>query len=139
MDMPSDERQAILDQEHLRLLAIFYYIRAVTTALIAMIPMVHVILGFVLIGVGQHVTLKPGEPSPALFGWLFVGIGLTVVAVGWLFAVLQFLAGRSIARRRHRVFCYVIAALNCFAIPYGTAVGVMTFIVLSRPSVVRLF
>jgi hypothetical protein len=33
----------------------------------------------------------------------------------------------------------VVAGLSCLEFPYGTALGVFTFIALSRASVVRLF
>lgn len=33
----------------------------------------------------------------------------------------------------------VVAGVSCLSIPLGTALGVFTFIVLSRPSIVRLF
>jgi len=33
----------------------------------------------------------------------------------------------------------IVAGLGCLAVPYGTLLGVFTFVVLGRPSVVRLF
>jgi hypothetical protein len=33
----------------------------------------------------------------------------------------------------------VIAALGCLEIPYGTALGILTLMVLGRPSVVKQF
>ena len=137
---PENQRpQDILDQEHLRLLSLFYYVRAGTTAVIACIPLIHVMLGLGMILASPHIPTKPHEPPLALIGWLFLGIGLTIVTLGWLFAALEFLAGRFIGRRQHRTFCLVIAGVGCLGIPYGTVLGVMTFLVLQRDTVRALF
>ena len=53
--------------------------------------------------------------------------------------MLQFLAGRFIALRRHRMFCLVIAGLICLWVPLGTALGVYTFVILTRPGVIEWF
>jgi hypothetical protein len=51
--------------------------------------------------------------------------------VVWTLGALTAYAGRSIQKRRRKLFVYVMAALNCLFIPYGTLLGVFTFIVLS--------
>jgi hypothetical protein len=135
MATENEIRQEILDEEHLRLLSLFYYVRAGTTAFFACIPILHVIAGIAIIILSRHTALKPNEPSPAFIGWTFLGIGLTIIVFGWAFAVLEYLVGRFIRQRRHRAFCLIMAGLNCLAIPYGTFVGAMTFIVLGRDSV----
>jgi len=127
--------QDILDEEHLRLLSLFHYVRAGSTAFVACIPLIHVIMGSIMIIASQHVPAKQNEPSLALMGGIFVVVGLTIVILGWLLAVLQFLVGRFIKLKQHRTFCMVMAGVNCLAIPYGTLAGVMTFIVLGRDSV----
>ncbi len=139
MTIDSQRQQEILDQEHLRLLSIFHYVRAGITAFVACIPLVYVIVGVGMIIASQNVTAKPNEPSLAVVGSMFAGIGLIIFVGGWLFAVLQFLVGRYISRRRHRAFCLVMSGVNCLGIPYGTLTGVMTFLVLGRDSVRALF
>jgi len=139
MTTEHQQRTEILNEEHLRLLSLFYYVRAGTTAVFSCIPIIHVVIGIFLIIMSRHLPTKPNEPSPAIIGWLFAGIGLVIITVGWLLAVLQYLAGRYIARRQHRTFCLIVAGLNCLALPYGTLAGVMTFIVLGRDSVQALF
>ena len=139
MTMERQQRTEILNEEHLRLLSLFYYVRAGTTAFFACIPIIHVGLGIFMIILSHHLPAKPNEPSPAIIGWLFLVIGLFIITLGWLLAVLQFLAGRFIARRQHRTFCLIVAGANCLALPYGTLAGVMTFIVLGRDSVRALF
>ena len=58
---------------------------------------------------------------------------------GWTLAVLVLMAGRFIARRKHYMFCFVMACVECVFMPFGTALGVFTILVLSRQSVKRLF
>jgi len=41
--------------------------------------------------------------------------------------------------RRHRTFSMAIAALDCLHIPFGTILGILTFIVLGRDSVRALY
>jgi hypothetical protein len=72
-------------------------------------------------------------------GWIFGGIGLALFLVMSAIAVVKFLVARNIKRRKSRTFCLVVAGLSCLEFPYGTFLGVVTFIVLGRDSVVRRF
>lgn len=64
-------------------------------------------------------------------------IGMYVVIGGFLVAlcICNILSGIFIRKRKHRIFSFVVAGVNCMQIPFGTALGVFTFIVLSRVSV----
>src|SRR4051812_40953640 len=44
-----------------------------------------------------------------------------------------------IKERKHRTFSLVMAVVNCLCIPFGTALGVFTLIILQRPSVKALY
>ena len=59
--------------------------------------------------------------------------------LGWTFAVLILIAGRSIALRKHYMFCFVMACVECIFMPFGTVLGVFTILVLNRQSVKELF
>jgi hypothetical protein len=48
-------------------------------------------------------------------------------------------AGRFLARRKHHLFCLVVAGVECLFFPFGTVLGVFTIIVLMRPSVQQAF
>jgi hypothetical protein len=54
-------------------------------------------------------------------------------------AVLNVLSAVFLGRRQHRTFSYVVAGIDCLQIPFGTALGVCTIIVLSRDSVAELY
>lgn len=125
------------DAEHLKLLSIFHYVVAGLNALMASIPLIHVVMGLVFIGVG---LAKGGEAAPmALVGTLFAVLAGGMVLLGWGLAACIFLAGRYLAQRRHYMFCLVVAAICSTVFPYGTALGICTIIVLCRPSVKTLF
>jgi len=61
------------------------------------------------------------------------------MSFGWIFAVIIFLTGRFLAKRKRYMFCLVIACVECLFMPFGTVLGVFTIIVLMRPSVKELF
>ena len=82
---------------------------------------------------------KSGEgPPPQFLGWFFIAFGATFFLVGLTMAILILMSGRSIARRRRYWFAFVIACIECLFMPFGTALGVFTIIVLSRESVKKL-
>ena len=62
-----------------------------------------------------------------------------MILVGWAVAICVIVAGRFLARRVHYTFCLVVAAIACLFMPFGTVLGVLTIIVLMRPSVKALF
>jgi hypothetical protein len=132
------------DQEHLRLLSIFHYVVAGLTALFACFPVFHLIFGIVMLvapGSFDHGPHGPQSPPEFLrfMGLIVVLVATLIILMGWTLAVCILLAGRCLSRRRHYIFCLVIAALLCMITPFGTVLGVFTIVVLMRPSVKSLF
>jgi hypothetical protein len=125
------------DVEHLRLLSIFHYVLAVVTALFACIPIIHVVIGIMM--VSGRFGGSGSEAAPAWMGYLFAGMGTLFVLLGWILAACTFFSGRFIAERRRRIFSIVVAAILCTVFPFGTILGIFTIIVLSRDSVRRLY
>ena len=134
---PYDARQQILDAEHLRLLRIGYIVAASVNSLM-------VLIGFLYIGMGALVSSAipargaRGAPpfSPFTF---FAAFGAAFVIVGAALIVLNLLTARAIGRRQGYVLCMISAALSCLGIPYGTLLGIATFVVLGRPHVKAMF
>lgn len=126
------------DDEHLKVLSIFHYVVAGVTALFALIPVIYMIIGLVFL-------LAPGgfggqaQPLPAFIGMMFITLAGFFIACGWIFAALIFLAGHFLARRKHHTFCLVIAGLECLCMPFGTALGIFSIMILTRSSVKQLF
>ena len=126
------------DEEHLRILSIFHYVVGGLAGLFALFPIIHLILGLFLIFAPDKFAGK-GEPPPAFIGWLFVIFAAVFITLGWIFAGFVFTAGRFLARRKHYLFCLVMAGVECLFMPFGMVLGVFTIIVLMRESVKQLF
>jgi len=136
------DRQSIIDEEHLKLLSLGYMISAGFAAFFACFGLLYVFIGIIMSVAFSHApatTGKPGQLPPAFVGWIFVGIGVVLFILAIGVAIAKFWAGRCVKQRRSRVYCMVIAGLSCLEFPYGTALGVFSFIVLGRPSVAKLF
>lgn len=126
------------DSEHLRLLAMAYYVYAAIVALFACIPIIHFTIGMVFLL--NPPPQAPGDPFPSqAFGAIFATIGGLLVLGGWTFAACVFMAGRSLAARKRYIYCFVIAAIACLFVPIGTVLGVMSILVLQRPTVRAMF
>jgi hypothetical protein len=123
------------DSEHLKLLSIFHYVVGGMAALFACIPFIHFFMGLAMTA-GWIEDTDPVLPAVGVFLMVFAGI---VILVGWTFAVCLIVAGRKLAARKSYTFCLVMAALACMFMPFGTVLGVLTIIVLVRPSVKHLF
>ncbi len=134
MDNAPPTSQQVLDNDHLRLLSIFYYVKGAISAVVACIPIIHVVLGLVVL-VAPQVFGHGNDQPPAFVGLLLFFLGGFFIIFGWTFAILLFFTGKFIARRTHYTFCFVVACLECISIPFGTILGVCTILVLNRPSV----
>jgi len=133
-------RQTILDEEHLKLLSIGYYVSAGITAAFSLLGLLYSVMGmFLLIAARSSSLSRPGEPPPAFIGVFLMGIGLAMFVLMIIGAILKFLAGSRIKKRQSRVLCMLVAGISCIEIPYGTLLGVFTFMVLGRNSVRILF
>jgi hypothetical protein len=126
------------DVEHLRLLSIFHYVVGGMIALFSCIPIIHVVLGVVMVAAPALFGPGPQHPPP-FFGLLFILIGGAIILFGWTLAGLVVYAGRCLSRHQRYLYCLVIAALSCLFMPVGTVLGVFSIIVLTRPSVKQLF
>ena len=128
------------DSEHLRLLSIFHYVVAGVAAFCSFFPLLYTVMGFVFVALSHHPPTNPAQqPPPAALGWAFVVLGIFLFLLGMVFALFLTFAGRSLSRRKHYWFAFVVACIECIFIPFGTILGVFTIIVLSRESVKTLF
>ena len=139
----SESPQQIIDSEHLRLLRIGYFISAAQTAVFIPFGLLYVGMGVMMsqlpLGGTSGAPSAPGAPSPFLFTWIFGLMGALVSGFALLGAVLKLLTAIRLKERRSRMLCLITAGLSCLEMPYGTALGVFTFIVLGRSSVRQQF
>jgi hypothetical protein len=137
-----DDRQKIVDEEHLKLLAIGYWVAGGMAALFALFGLFYICMGAMFAVSFAKIpaaSLQPNQQPPAFVPWIFVGVGLAIFLAAATFAAMRFWAAVCLKRRTSPTFCLVVAALSCLEFPYGTTLGVFTFIVLGRPSVIQLF
>ncbi|MBI3852172.1 MAG: hypothetical protein HY298_18095 [Verrucomicrobia bacterium] len=126
------------DAEQLGLLSIFHYVVGGMMALFACIPILHITIGILMI-VSPAFWGSHGNAPPPFLGWFFVILGGVFVLIGWSVAALVICSGRNLSRRKHYLYCLVVAGVSCMFIPFGTVLGVFTIIVLLRPTVKELF
>ncbi len=127
------------DEEHLRLLSIFHYVVGGLAGLFALFPIIHLIIGLTMVLAPEVFTSHGEQPPPAFFGWFFILFASVFIAGGWIFAAFVITTGRFLARRRHYLFCLIMAGTECIFMPFGTILGVFTIVVLMRDTVKRLF
>lgn len=114
------------DIQHLKLLSLFHYLVGGFVLLIGSLPIFHF----------SPATLGSGPPPPWM-GWTFALLGGLGVLFGWSLGIM--LAGRFLRRRKHYIFCMVMAGFALMFQPFGTVLGIFTLLVLFRPSVKHLF
>lgn len=121
------------DDEHLILLSIFHFVFG-GLALLGGIGFlaIHFLILSTVVTHSQPWQTNNGSPAfYAGFIFFYVLAGMIILAV----CILNILSGIFLRQRKHRTFSTVIAALDCFQIPFGTALGVFTIILLQRDSV----
>lgn len=133
---PAPVTQAAQDAEHLRLLRIGFLVWGGISVLFALFPLIHVTIGTALLAGALG---GQGEGEPALVGLLFVAVGGMLSLMFGLIAAAELYAARCLRERRRRTFCLIAAGVACLGFPVGTALGIFTIIVLTRPTVVMLF
>lgn len=140
MDSAPDER-AIIDNERLRMLRVGYLVSAAVAGLYALLGLLYVVFGFTLGSFADSIPPTPGQPPfdstfPRTF---FVVFGLICAFVGGGVVCLRLYAAKCLRERKSLWVCHLTAAISCLEIPWGTALGVTTFVLLSRDSVRAMF
>lgn len=130
-----DGHQEILDNEHLNLLSIFYFIFGGLTIFTSFIILVYITL---FSAIFTNIPLEGSDiedfPFEILF-FVFAGLFLLVFGYG----ILLIIAGINIRKKAKRVFSLIIGAMALISFPFGTAMGVFSIIVLTRNSVIELY
>jgi hypothetical protein len=123
------------DEQYLKLLSIFHYVVGGLTALFACFPLLHIAMGIAML----CGAFDAEDGPPKIFAWLFIIFPAVLMLCGWALSVCIIIAGRKLARRKARLYCLVIAALECILMPFGTVLGVFTIVLLMKDSVKQLF
>ncbi len=134
-----ESRQQILDEEHLRLLSLGYWVSAGATAFLSLFGIFYMGMGMFFEATARRFPTDTGTPPPRGFGLIFGAVGLAIFLVLIVVAALKIYAALSLKKKQARTPCLIVAAITCLGIPYGTVLGIFTFMVLTRPSVVQLY
>ena len=151
----SEVEEQIIVRERLRLLALGYYVKGAVGAVFISFLLLHfsLFLGFSFIPesawntpsksvtTAQSPSTLPSPPPhsanqgpPVIIFRILAAVIGVVILLGWTFGALTIYAGRCVQKRQHRVLIYVMAGLNCALIPWGTLLGVATFMLLQSPA-----
>ncbi len=130
------ERQSVTDEEQLRWLPVGYWVSAGFIGAYALFMASY----FAFIGV-LFLSIPEGDASgpPAGMAWALLGFGAVMFLAMAAVTTLKAMSGFWIRKRTHRVWILATAAISCLEVPYGTLLGVLTFLVMTRPSVRALF
>ena len=134
-----DEQQQRKDIEHLRVLAIFHFVSAgLALAGLCFIGMHYLIFRSIFMDPAMFANAKGGPPPREIFEIFKI---FYVVASVWfvLSGIGNVLSAIYLRQRRNRTFSMVVAGFNCLYMPLGTVLGVFTFVVLGRDSVIELY
>jgi hypothetical protein len=152
------ERQLIA-LDRLRLLSLGYYISGAIGAVFVSFLLFHLafLLAFSFIPASQwnapvppsagvqHVSPTPppkmgpsaaeGQGPPVILFRIFAGVIGLIIVCGWTLGALTAYAGHCIKKRKHKLFIYIMAGINCIWIPYGTLLGIATILLFQWPEV----
>lgn len=128
------------DEQHLALLSIFHYIVAAMQALFSLFPLLHFAIGAAIVFAPQKLGAAGSGGPPNLVGWFFMILAATLILSGLAVAACVAISGHFLSRRRHYLFCLVVSGVSAvMCMPFGTILGVLTIVVLMRPSVKEAF
>jgi hypothetical protein len=133
------QKQRVHDLEHIRLLAIFHFVFGGLAVLgIAFLGVHYAIMRAVFTNPEMWKSQAESMPPRAFFEaftWFYLLAAVLILAV----LALNVLSGVFLLQKKHRTFSLVVAAIDCLQIPFGTALGVFTMIVLLRQTVPQLY
>lgn len=133
--MTDGERRQLIDNEHLRLLRIGFFIAAAANTIWILIGLFYCVMGLIF----AFAPMSGADAAPDFFRWMFPVFGATMAIGALVLTGLKLLVALRIGERRSRTLCMIVSAITCLAIPYGTALGVLALLVLSRESVALQF
>lgn len=123
----------------LDLLAIFHYVLAGLMYLKGTISVIF--MGIGTIAVSGVIADQPHDMAETLvvLGLLFFAAPMIFLVIAWTAATLVLFAGRRIAKRTNLTYCQVIAGLECLCFPFGTILGIISLITLTKAEAKEIF
>lgn len=129
--MDAATHQRIIDDEHLRLLRIGWFISAAANLMFVFIGAIYAFMG------GMIAFTESSETR--VMGMIFLAGGGLFILLAIGLTAMKALTAQSLLHRKRRVLCLITAGISCLGIPWNTTLGVFTLMVLMRPSVIAQF
>lgn len=127
------------DHDHLRILAIFYYVFAGLNGFGALLGMIYVGMGsFITAGAFNNLG-GGGGPPPAPAGWFVIGFGAMILAFTLGAVALEIFTAVSLQNGKRKTLCIICAIFHCLNLPLGTALGIFTLVALNKPAIKAFF
>ncbi len=123
------------DITHLNILSGFHYLGGVYFLLATLFISRYVLAGFMAF-IRSNGTASPSE---SFTSWGQVIMILILVICMMAMGIALIFAGHNLRKHKARVFCSVVAGIECLSFPLGTLLGVFTLIKLNRESAKGLF
>jgi hypothetical protein len=100
--MVDDERRALIDVEHLRLLGLGYYVSAAITAFFSLFGLLYMGMGFMFGAIARNAPAGPDAPPEAMSS-MFALFGGVIFLLTSTVAALKVYVARCLERRRRAV------------------------------------
>jgi hypothetical protein len=135
-----EERQAVLDDEHLRLLALFHYISGGVTVVFSLLFALWTVFASTMVASFPPRSQGDAVNQPLQFmpQMMFVVFGV-FCAIGVIYGIAEIVSGRLISQRRGRIFTLIASLPRLLFMSYGVILTIFTLMVLDRPSVQQLY
>jgi hypothetical protein len=156
----SEAEEQLIVRDRLRWLAIGFYVKGAVAAVFVSFFLIHLVMMLAFSFMPESAWNQPPKsattaestsvtPSsaprpvnqgpPVVMFRIFAGVLGVIILLGWTLGGLTIYAGRCLHKRTHRTFILVMAAVNCPFIPWGTLLGIATFMLLQKPLARREF
>jgi hypothetical protein len=138
---PERGRDMEKENQYIQVLAIMNFIYGGISFLVSCLPIFHFLMGIAMLTGALPTDGRSADDAfpLMLFGWMFTIIAAAIILLGWLFSINLIIAGYFLQRRRHFLYCMVMAGICCLSMPFGTILGVLTIILLVNTSVKSQF
>lgn len=125
---------------NLNTLAILQYIWAGLTFFgVAIVYVFYFVIGRVFSSEIISTASPEDEAVLGVVGGVVAIIGIVLIFFLLLSTVLKVLCGIFMQKKKNRIFCIVIASIECLNIPFGTVLGVFTIIELEKLEAKQMF
>lgn len=128
------------DISYLNLLSLFHFIVAGIAGLFSCLPLVNLLIGIPTLRYVPY-ALSQGEyfSQYTLTPLMFILLPTGMAVIGWMFAIAVALNGYYIKNRKWLKYCMIMSGIETIFTPFGTALGVFTIILLTKPNIKNLF